>query len=231
MNTGNDSSLFGFNGGFTRLCGKLFDTLMLGILWILCSLPIITIGASTTALYHAMVKSVKNDDGYPSRVFFRSFHQNFKQATVLWLIYLVLIFIAQLNCGILMEKMDGTIGAVLIGFYVAICLWLILMATYTFPALSRFEMGTGWFLKISAYMTVRYFLTSLMLVVILGCAIGLVWRYPVFAFVVPGPVSFLISEFMERVLARHQPKEAAEDPEESVEREMRELTLKEKLEA
>ena len=50
--------IFGFEGGFTAACSRIFDLMILGFLWILCSLPIITIGASSAALYYATVKSV-----------------------------------------------------------------------------------------------------------------------------------------------------------------------------
>ena len=59
--------MFGFGGSFVGTVEKIFDIMALGFLWILCSLPVITIGASTTALYYAMVKSVKNNDGYVTK--------------------------------------------------------------------------------------------------------------------------------------------------------------------
>ena len=61
--------IFGFEGGFTAACSRIFDLMILGFLWILCSLPIITIGASSAALYYATVKSVKNRNGYAVQEF------------------------------------------------------------------------------------------------------------------------------------------------------------------
>jgi uncharacterized membrane protein YesL len=60
-----------------------------------------------------------------------------------------------------------------------------------FPALSRFEMDTFWFLRIALYMVARYFLTSIAIAVILAMAAVFVWRLPLLIFVVPGPVVFL----------------------------------------
>ena len=42
-------NMFGFGGSFVGTVEKIFDIMALGFLWILCSLPVITIGASTTA--------------------------------------------------------------------------------------------------------------------------------------------------------------------------------------
>lgn len=65
--------------------GKIF---LLDMLWLVCSLPIFTIGASTTALIYACMK-MKDDEGYVTANFFKSFKENFKQATVIFLLYLV----------------------------------------------------------------------------------------------------------------------------------------------
>ena len=99
--------IFGFEGGFTAACSRIFDLMILGFLWILCSLPIITIGASSAALYYATVKSVKNRNGYAVQEFFRSFRQNLVPGMVLWLIILAVSVILRLNIGILMADMSG----------------------------------------------------------------------------------------------------------------------------
>ena len=205
---GNGSSPFGYGGGFTGLGSKLFDLWMLGLLWLVCSIPLITIGASTTALYYAVTHSVKSDDGYASRMFFRSFRRNFRQATILWLALVGCFMLMRLNTGILMALTEGTPGLVMIGFYTAVMVYLILMGCYMFPALSRFDMDTFWFLRISIYMGFHYFLTSIILLVIIGSAGVLVWRFPILILVLPGPVIWLMAEFLERVLDRHAPDSA-----------------------
>lgn len=65
--------------------GKIF---ILNLYWLVCSLPIVTIGASTTALMYASMK-LHDKEGYVTSNFFHSFKENFKQATAIWLLYLV----------------------------------------------------------------------------------------------------------------------------------------------
>lgn len=65
--------------------GKIF---LLNLLWLLCSIPIVTIGASTTALIYSSMKLHENE-GYWYQNFFKSFRENFKQATGLFLLYLL----------------------------------------------------------------------------------------------------------------------------------------------
>ena len=66
--------------------GKIF---ILNLYWVICSLPIFTIGASTSALLYASMK-LHDKEGYVTSNFFSSFKENFKQATEIWLIYLVI---------------------------------------------------------------------------------------------------------------------------------------------
>lgn len=78
----------------TRFLSRLCDFVLLNLLWILCSLPIFTIGASTTALYAVMLRLVKNEEGYLIQSFLKNFKSNFKKSTILWLIIMsIAVFI------------------------------------------------------------------------------------------------------------------------------------------
>ena len=81
-------TLLGPESHFANFFNKLFDILVLNFLMVVCSLPVITMGASVTALYHSVNRMQKNEGGL-YRGFFRAFKDNFKQATVLWLVVLV----------------------------------------------------------------------------------------------------------------------------------------------
>ena len=79
---------FSYESKFSQLLLKLCYACYLNLLWFVCSLPIVTIGASTTALYYCCLKIVRDQDNHIGAMFFRAFRNNFKQATVLWLILL-----------------------------------------------------------------------------------------------------------------------------------------------
>ncbi len=80
-------SIFSPDNPVFRFIIKIGYCWWLDILWLVTSIPVITIGASTTALIYSAMKLHK-DEGYPTRNFFHSFKENFRQATVIWLIYL-----------------------------------------------------------------------------------------------------------------------------------------------
>ncbi len=79
---------FSYESRFSQLLLKLCYACYLNLLWFVCSIPIFTIGASTTALYYACLKIVRDEENNVAAQFFHSFKENFKQATVLWLILL-----------------------------------------------------------------------------------------------------------------------------------------------
>ena len=85
--------IFGSDSRLMKVLGKIFDIGYLSIVFIIFSLPVVTIGASLTALYYAVVKVIRRDRGYVFQEFFRSFKLNFVKATILWLIQAVLTFV------------------------------------------------------------------------------------------------------------------------------------------
>lgn len=77
-----------YDSPFSQLLLKLCYSCYLNLIWFVCCIPIFTIGASTTALYYTALKIAKDENQPLARTFFRSFRENFRQSTVLWLILL-----------------------------------------------------------------------------------------------------------------------------------------------
>lgn len=77
---------FNYDNVLIRMLNRLGDLIILSLTFVLFSLPIVTIGASITALYYTAMKSLALEDGYIFKFFVKSFKDNFKQSTILWLI-------------------------------------------------------------------------------------------------------------------------------------------------
>ena len=84
------NNLLNLDGPVMRLINKIVYSVYLNILWFICCIPIVTIGASTTALFYVTLKIAKNEEGNLTKAFFHSFKENLKQGTVIWLILLCL---------------------------------------------------------------------------------------------------------------------------------------------
>lgn len=126
-----DSPLFSF-------LSKVADLILLNILTLICCLPIVTVGASMTALHYVVLKMVRDEESYIVRSYFKSFKQNFKQATIIWLI---LLLVGAVLIGDIIILSFSTIrfsNWIRIALFTVII--IVLLATmHLFPVLSRFD--------------------------------------------------------------------------------------------
>lgn len=133
--------MFRMDSPLMRGLTRLADLMLLNVLALVCSIPIVTIGASSSALYYAMGHLI-HDEGTPTRDFFRSFKQNFVQATGLWLLFLAagaalgFAFVYYLT-----TQMTG--GMVLLMLSSLVLLLWGLMLTWVFPLQAKFT-NTFW---------------------------------------------------------------------------------------
>lgn len=119
--------------------GKLADLIIINLLVIVCSLPIFTIGASWTALYYVTVKMVKNEESYVMKDFFKSFKQNFRQATVIWLINLIVLLVLAADAMIIRRGMSEGIPQFIIIAMGVMIVFTVAVMVYVYPVLSHFD--------------------------------------------------------------------------------------------
>lgn len=150
---------------FFRFMGKLGDLVILSVLWLLCCLPVVTIGASTTALFYVARKIAAEEDYQTAKDFFRAFRRNWKQATQVWLLLLAsgALFLADLLIGL---QTEGAQGNLFRGIGGVLCILWLLVCGYVFPLLARYEYKTGQLLRMAALMSIRRPLTSVMILLL-----------------------------------------------------------------
>ncbi|MBQ3060965.1 MAG: DUF624 domain-containing protein [Lachnospiraceae bacterium] len=81
-------NIFSLDGPVFSFISRLADLCVLNLVWLITSLPVFTIGASTTAMLTLTIEMVKGNDVKIIRDFFKAFKANFKRATIIWLIML-----------------------------------------------------------------------------------------------------------------------------------------------
>lgn len=132
MNFLSENSLFGKTFGF------LGQMIVLNFLWMVCSLPVVTAGASTTALFYCTLKLHKDGDIRTVRDFFKSFKQNFVQSTIMWVLLGVLAAVVYLEKESI-STMPGMMPQFFLYVLVAVCIPLVLVALYIFPTIAAFK--------------------------------------------------------------------------------------------
>lgn len=158
--------IFSLDGKLLLFLNRLADLLLLNILWLITCIPLFTIGASTTALYYVTLKGVRNEDNYIARSFFQSFHQNFRQATIIWTGLLLSGVFLVYDYHIC--RQIATLTSLLIqNILVILGIFLIMLGCYVFPVLSYFENTIQRTLINAALMSIAHlFHTALILIVI-----------------------------------------------------------------
>ncbi len=214
------SNLFNMDNGFFRALSKLADLMILNILFIICCIPIFTIGASLTAMYYVTLKMAENEEGYIARGFWKSFKQNFKQATIIWLIMLVFGIVLVLDL-LIMRSATGTAANVIRVLIIATTVVYMMVFTYVFPTLARFYNTTKTTLRNAFIMAIADFpRTIAMLLITIGSVIVtfltqytlwygmLVWTLAGFSL-----VAFANSFFLKKIFAKYSPKDETAEAE------------------
>ena len=131
-------AIFNLDNPVWNFMSKVADLIILNLLAIVCSIPIVTIGASWTAMYFVTIRMVRKEESYIIRDFFRSFKENFKQATIIWLLALAAIGIFAGDVVIYRMIPEQIPQALMIA--VLVLAYLVLgTIIYAFPLLSRFH--------------------------------------------------------------------------------------------
>ncbi len=212
MNIFSDNSVLG------RFLLIVFDIVLLHFLWILCSLPLFTIGASTTALYYSCMKRIRTGEGYVSKNFFHAFKDNFKQATCIWLLLLAVAFVLILDLRIGMN-IEGILGTVILVSNAVLLIPFLLTVLYIFPVQAKFENRIIDNLKNALFMSIQNFHYSLLIVAILASFIilgtGFQSAMGLMLFCGVGLYGYLSSCIYISVFRKYLPDETKEDAEKS----------------
>lgn len=129
---------------FVQACMKISDLIILNVIFLVCCIPVITIGASITGLYYTTLKMVRDQETSPIyKNFFASFRQNFKQSTIVWLIMLVFGGFLYVDFRITTVMEGATARSLLFGFLIVMLIIYLCIWAYVFPMIARFENTTG----------------------------------------------------------------------------------------
>ena len=155
------------------------NLILLNVLWFLCSLPLITFGASTCALYSSIIRNWSDRETSVLKDFFGAFRENFKRGTGAWLIFLAVSLVLYGNIDISMNMLRGTPFSALWIPAAITLVALVCVAIYTFPMLVRYDDTLKTTLKNSAALAVtRPFYTLPLLLLTALCAVASYISFP-----------------------------------------------------
>ncbi|MCL2399216.1 MAG: DUF624 domain-containing protein [Defluviitaleaceae bacterium] len=200
--------IFNMDGPLFRFGNAIADVMILSLLWILFSIPLFTIGASTTALFYVATRRISDREGYLFRDFLSSFKSNFKRATALWILWLIMFVVILLNIRMLMIfEFETWMITILMPIHICILIELILTAVYLYPLTARFEMGFKQTIKSAFFMANRHIFTTVTcLLTGVSILIATVILFEPIIIVGMGLYAYISSYMIMRVFKKYRPE-------------------------
>lgn len=164
---------FGPDGPFYKFIQTLFDLIKLNFLWLLFSLPVVTLGGATVAAFDIAMQMAGGEEGHIARDFVASFKRNFKSGIPYGLLLLLCSYVVWLDFS-LFEQIEGNPIILLIMGMIAAFVFL-LSFLFAFPLQARYENTLIKTLKNSADICTRYFVRTLSLIVVLFVEVMLIY--------------------------------------------------------
>lgn len=156
---------FDLDSPLMQVLNKVADLLWLNILTMICCIPIVTAGASLTAMHYMALKIVRNEECYITRGFFKSFRENFKQATIIWLLLLLVIAIL-LGDFFIMKNAAIQFSKVIQIVITAVGVLVLFTAMYLFPVLAKFDNSVGRTVKNAFIMSILQFPKTILMIIL-----------------------------------------------------------------
>ena len=126
-----NSPIFQFLNTFTEF-------VLLNAVFLITCIPLITIGASITALYTVTLREARGEEGYLVRSYWKAFLENFRKSTLLFLVYFASGCVLLFNLVFWLQTQTPAGNLLLTGICLLSLLWLVSLL-YVFPLQARFE--------------------------------------------------------------------------------------------
>lgn len=131
--------IFDMDSVVMRFLTLVANLVLLNVLFVVCSLPVVTLGASLTALNYVVLQMIRQEDSYIVRGFFRGFKQNFRQATAIWLFLLAVGLFLGLDYWWVTQYFTGTAHMVMLVCITALAVMWVMVFLYVFALQARYE--------------------------------------------------------------------------------------------
>lgn len=159
-------NIFSSDGWFARIFGTIGDIIVVNILFIICSIPIFTMGASMSAMYYTLLKKQRTGEtGGIIKLFFKGFKDNFKKSTIAWLLFMLIAFVFSLDFNLFGKggpQENKLMYYTSVIFFILICF----IAIYLFPVISAFENSLKNLIIQSIYMAAKNFIFTILIMIL-----------------------------------------------------------------
>lgn len=203
------NSFFSGKNPLFRWCGRVMDVVALSLVWLFLSLPVITIGPATAALYFTVVKCLRGGEDGPYLRFWRAFTENLKVGVPATLIAAPAALLCRFgyNTMVLMANADSRLLPVAAAYGLALVVPLGVLC-YTFPLLGRFRFRVGGLYATAFKLSIRHLPSTAVVVLLTVEAADFCLSHLWGLWVLPSLTMLLASFFLERVFLQYLPPDS-----------------------
>lgn len=180
-------NIFSSDGWFARVFGTIGDIIVVNILFIICSIPVFTMGASMSAMYYTLLKKQRTGEyGGIVKTFFKGFKDNFKQSTIAWILFLLISFIFSLDFNLFGKGGPQESTAM---YYTCVVLFILtcFIAIYLFPVICAFENTLKELILQSIFFAAKNFIFTILIMIL--------YTLPIY-FLLASPQVFMVGIFI-----------------------------------
>ena len=159
-----------------NMLSTITNLVIVNLLFVICSIPVITFGAAFSAKYYVSMKIIRGEGTGVFIPFFKAFKRNFKQATATWIVMLVAIFLIIFNWRYIIYTGWSNIPFIYKFGIIVFSLFVALMTMTIFPTISRYEMKTAELFKASLiFVIIKFIPLVLICLLMVGSVIACIW--------------------------------------------------------
>jgi len=196
--------MFSTESKFYQALTILWDIMFIGLLWTVFSLPIITIGASTTALYYVATKKVTNrESSYMIKDFWHSFKDNIVKSTIVFLILAVVGFSVSYNLLLLSQAEASAFGLLIRLVIIFVGVQLLFVTSTIFAVIARFDLKIGEAFKTSFALANKHLFSTISNIIMFLTVWYLAFRIPVILLFMMGIYAYFSSMLLVRMFRKN----------------------------
>lgn len=202
------NQIFNPDNFFWRCFGKMADVVGLSLLWFLCSLPVITIPAASTALYDCAARCVRGDEFTVYSRFFRTFKREFKLVTPAGLIWGGAVLLLMTGSRILAASSQGSqLLATLAVMYYVLMVIPAGMLCWLFPLASRYQLTFRELNRTAIQLWLAHLPSTAVMAALLALCVDITVQLLLPVCCLPCLLALAHSLFVERAFKKHMPEE------------------------
>lgn len=185
------------------ILNKIADMVILSILWVLFCIPVLTIGASSAALYHTVVKVIRQERGYAFSTFMESFKSNLRQSIPYSLVFALLLSMFGATCYYCWQYPESLIANVYVSFSAFSFLVCVAAMIHCFALIGRFRLNRKEIFTLLVRLGLGHAGKNILILCVFVFAIEAGIYYPPLLFILPSGFAWICSYMQEPLFRKH----------------------------